>query len=72
MLGRVTGTYRSAVTSVMVVGALAGGAIASIGGLRLPLLVFGFGCVILAAATRTQLTNELVDHAIADADATTG
>jgi MFS family permease len=65
MLGRVTGTYRTAVTSVMVVGALIGGAVASIGGLRLPLLIFGLWCLVLTALMRNRLTNDVVDQAVA-------
>ncbi|MPZ25180.1 MAG: MFS transporter [Micromonosporaceae bacterium] len=68
MLGRVTGAYRAAVTSVMVVGAVAGGAVASVGGLRLPLVIFGLGCLVLGGLAGSRLTNQVVDRAVAEAD----
>lgn len=69
MLGRVTSIFRTGGVSVMVVGAVAGGAIASLAGLRLPWLLCGIGCFLMAAATLRRLGNNAVGQALAAADA---
>jgi MFS family permease len=69
MLGRVVGVYMAAAVGVMVLGALAGGAIATVGGLRLPWLVAGAGCLIAVGLKARRLRNEVLDRAVAEADA---
>lgn len=64
MLGRVTGIYFAAIQGVMVVGALAGGALASVGGLRLPWLLFGAGLLVVSVLTARRLTDDVIDQAI--------
>jgi MFS family permease len=72
MLGRVTGIYWAAIQGVMVVGAFAGGALASVGGLRLPWLLFGAGLLVVSALTARRLTNDVIDEAIDSADLAKG
>jgi MFS family permease len=69
MLGRVTGIYRSGAVVTMLMGAVAGGVIASLGSLRLPWLLTGIGCLLITALPLRALSNAGVDRAIADADA---
>jgi MFS family permease len=68
MLGRVTATFRSSGVGVMLVGAIVGGAIASVAGLRLPWLLCGVGCLLMAAGTTRRLSNEVVNHALASGE----
>ncbi|MGH3678806.1 MAG: MFS transporter [Natronosporangium sp.] len=67
LLGRVMGTYRAATISVMLIGAVAGGAVASLGGLRLPWLVFGVGFLLTSALTLCRLRS--IDRAAPPQDA---
>jgi MFS family permease len=68
VLGRVNGIYWAAILGVMVVGALAGGALASIGGLRMPWLIFGTGMLLISLLAARRLTNDVIDEAIGSAD----
>lgn len=68
LLGRVTGVYRSAIMASLLVGAVAGGAVAMLGGLRLPLLIFGLGCLVICVAMTSGLSNAAVDQALERAD----
>ena len=68
MLGRVTGIYFAAIQGVMVIGALAGGVLASLGGLCLPWLLFGTGMLVISQVTARRLTNDAVDEAVGSAD----
>jgi MFS family permease len=68
MLGRMTSIFRSGGVSIMVIGAVVGGAAASLAGLRLPWLLCGIGCLLMAAATTRRLGNHAVDSALAAAD----
>ena len=45
-------------------GALAGGVLASLGGLRLPWLLFGAGMLVISQVTARRLTNDAVDEAV--------
>lgn len=65
MLGRVTATFRSAAVSIMLVGALTGGAVASAVDLRLPWLLCGLGCLLISALTVGRLDNKVIDRAVA-------
>jgi MFS family permease len=69
MLGRVTATFRSGGVSVMLVGAVVGGAVASTAGLRLPWLLCGVGCLAIVAGTARRLSDEAVQRALVDAEA---
>jgi MFS family permease len=71
LLGRVTGVYLGTAVGVMVAGAVAGGVLASIGGLRLPWLGCGLGCLAVSAWMMRRLTNADLDRAVADADLVT-
>ncbi|MGH3679861.1 MAG: MFS transporter [Natronosporangium sp.] len=68
MLGRVTAIFRSGGVGVMVVGAVAGGAIGSAVGLRLPWLLCGIGCLLIAAATARRIGDREVNRALAEAE----
>jgi MFS family permease len=68
ILGRVMGIYRAGAVGAMLFGALAGGAVATAGGLRLPWLLFGLVCLATALLMRRRLTT-VVGQAVAAADA---
>jgi MFS family permease len=70
MLGRVTSIFRTGGVSIMVIGAVVGGVAANLAGLRLPWLLCGIGCLLMAAATTRRLGNDVVDSALAAADGT--
>jgi MFS family permease len=72
MLGRVNGTYWAAILGVMVVGAAAGGALASAGGLRLPWAVFGTALLAISAAASIWLPRRVIDREVADTDTAAG
>jgi MFS family permease len=68
LLGRVVGVYMTAAVGVMVLGSLAGGAIATVGGLRLPWLICGVTSLLATAWLMRGLRNEVVDRVVAEAD----
>jgi len=69
LLGRTVGIYRVVAWGVMPLGALLGGGLAAIGGLRAPLLVSGVLTLAIAVYAGFRLTNARVETAIAEADA---
>lgn len=68
LLGRTIGSYRVVTRGVMPLGALAGGVVARLTNLRVPLVVGG-GLLLLAAALAVRrLTNDRIAAVIAEAD----
>jgi len=71
LLGRTVGIYRVVTWGIMPLGALLGGIIADLAGLRAPIAVSGALTLAVAAFAAVRLTNRRVDTAIAEADART-
>lgn len=69
LLGRTVGIYRVVAWGVMPLGALVGGVLADLGGLRAPFLASGALTLAIGGYAVVRLTNRRVGAAIADADA---
>jgi MFS family permease len=69
LLGRVVGVYLAATVGVMVVGSVAGGALAAAGGLRLPWLLCGIGLLATTTWIVRGLDERAIAAAVAEADA---
>jgi len=67
LLGRVNSFYRVALATAAPVGALVAGQLADLIGLRMPLLLMGGGCLVLAAAAAPLVNNAAIDRARAAA-----
>ncbi|GGM57426.1 MFS transporter [Dactylosporangium sucinum] len=69
LLGRTIGIYRVVAWGAMPLGALVGGVLAGIGGLRAPFLAAGVLTLAISVYAVLRLTNARVEAAIAEADA---
>jgi MFS family permease len=69
LLGRTIGIYRVVAWGVMPLGALVGGVLAAVGGLRAPLFAAGVLALAAGAYAVFRLSNARVNTAIAEADA---
>lgn len=69
ILGRTLGIYRVVTWGVMPLGALAGGAVASLAGLRAPFVISGVLLLLTGSLAVRRLTNGRLERVVAEADA---